>query len=64
MGLIERIGSDYAYLTGVLRSLAKISKVVKNPGRTYPQVVRDLAAALWRQGRADLRARADDLPRL
>ncbi len=45
MGLIERIGSDYAYLTGVLRSLAKISKVIKNPGRTYPQVVRDLASS-------------------
>ena len=45
MGLIDRIGSDYAYLTGVLRSISKISKIVKNPGRTYPQVVRDLAAA-------------------
>jgi len=44
MGLIERIGSDYAYLTGVLRSLSKISKVARNPGRTYPQVVRQLAA--------------------
>ena len=44
MGLIGRIGSDYAYLTGVLRAISKISKVAKNPGRTYPQVVRDLAA--------------------
>ncbi len=45
MALIERIRSDYAYLTGVLRSLAKVSKVAKNPARTYPQVVRGLAAA-------------------
>jgi fatty-acyl-CoA synthase len=44
MGFIERIGSDYAYLTGVLRSLSKISKVARNPGRTYPQVARRLAA--------------------
>ena len=44
MGLIERIGSDYAYLTGVLRVLSMIGKVAKNPGRTYPQVVRNLAA--------------------
>ncbi len=44
MGLIDRIGSDYAYLTGVLRSLSKVSKIARNPGRTYPQVVRGLAA--------------------
>ena len=43
MGLIERIGSDYAYLTGVIRSLSKITKVAKNPDRTYPQVMRELA---------------------
>ena len=43
MGFVERIASDYAYLTGVLRSLSKISKVAKNPNRTYPQVVRQLA---------------------
>ncbi|MGH6923731.1 MAG: long-chain-acyl-CoA synthetase [Propylenella sp.] len=44
MGLIERIGSDYAYLTGVLRTLSKVTKVAKNPNRTYPQVVRQLVA--------------------
>ena len=44
MGFIERIGSDYAYLTGVFRVLSMISKVAKNPERTYPQVVRNLAA--------------------
>jgi fatty-acyl-CoA synthase len=45
MGFFARIGSDYAYLTGILRSMSKVSKVAKNPGRTYPQVVRALAAA-------------------
>ncbi len=44
MGLVQRIGSDYAYLTGVLRALSKITKVAKNPDRTYPQVVRQLVA--------------------
>jgi fatty-acyl-CoA synthase len=43
MGFFERIGSDYAYLSGVLRALSKISKVAKNPNRTYPQVARKLA---------------------
>ena len=44
MGLIERLHSDYAYLTGALRALSKISDVAKNPGRTYPQVLRGLAS--------------------
>ncbi len=44
MGLIERIGSDYAYLAGVVRSLSKVSKIIRNPDRTYPRVVRELAA--------------------
>ena len=43
MGFFERIGSDYAYLSGVLRALSKISKVAKNPNRTFPQVARGLA---------------------
>lgn len=44
MGLIERIGSEYAYLSGALRALSKVSKIARNPGRTYPDVARDLAA--------------------
>jgi len=44
MALIERLGSDYAYLTGVLRAVSKVSKVARAPTRTYPQVVRELAA--------------------
>ena len=43
MGFFKRILSDYAYVTGVLRALSKVTKVAKNPDRTYPQVVRQLA---------------------
>ena len=43
MGFFERIASDYAYLTGVLRAISKITKVANNPGRTFPQVARGLA---------------------
>jgi fatty-acyl-CoA synthase len=43
MGFIQRVASDYAYLTGVIRTLSKVTKVAKNPQRTYPQVVRQLA---------------------
>jgi fatty-acyl-CoA synthase len=43
MGLIQRIESEVAYLSGALRALSKVTKIVKNPGRTYPDVVRDLA---------------------
>src|SRR5688500_2684708 len=44
MGLIQQIKSEVAYLSGALRALSKVTKIVKNPGRTYPDVVRDLAA--------------------
>jgi fatty-acyl-CoA synthase len=43
MGPIERIRSEYAYLSGALRALSKVSKIAKNPGRTYPDVARELA---------------------
>ena len=43
MGFFERIASDYAYLTGVLRAVSKATTVAKNPDRTYPQVMRGLA---------------------
>jgi fatty-acyl-CoA synthase len=43
MGFLERIKSEHAYLSGALRTLAKIKKITKNPGRTYPDVVRGLA---------------------
>jgi fatty-acyl-CoA synthase len=44
MSLLERIGSEYAYLSGALRALSKVSRIAKNPGRTYPDVARELAA--------------------
>ena len=44
MGLIERIGSDYAYLTGVLGAVSKVTKVAKSPNRTFPQIARELAS--------------------
>ena len=43
MGFFQRILSDYSYVTGVLRALSKVTKVAKNPDRTYPQVARQLA---------------------
>jgi fatty-acyl-CoA synthase len=43
MGLFERIGSEYAYLSGALRALSKLTKVARNPGRTYPDIAEDLA---------------------
>jgi fatty-acyl-CoA synthase len=44
MGLAERIRSEYAYLTGVLRTLAKVTPVAKNPQRTFPDLAEELAA--------------------
>lgn len=43
MGLFERIGSEYAYFSGALRALSKVTKIAKNPGRTFPQVAEQLA---------------------
>jgi fatty-acyl-CoA synthase len=43
MRLFERIASEYAYLSGALRALAKLKKVINNPGRTISDVVADLA---------------------
>lgn len=43
MGLLKRIGSEYAYLSGVLRALSKVTRIAKNPERTYPQVAEELA---------------------
>jgi fatty-acyl-CoA synthase len=43
MGLIERLKSEYAYLSGALRALAQVKRIAKNPSRTYPQVADTLA---------------------
>jgi fatty-acyl-CoA synthase len=44
MGLFERIGSEYAYFSGALRALSKVTDIAKNPTRTFPQVAERLAA--------------------
>jgi fatty-acyl-CoA synthase len=44
MELVRRIGSEFAYLSGALGALSKLTRIARNPGRTYPDVARDLAA--------------------
>ncbi|HMB47141.1 MAG TPA: AMP-binding protein, partial [Afifellaceae bacterium] len=43
MGLIERIKSEYAYLTGALTVLRNVTLIAMNPERSYPDVADDLA---------------------
>lgn len=44
MGLLDRVTSELAYLSGALRTLSKVTPVAKNPNRTYPDVAEALAA--------------------
>ena len=43
MGLIGRIKSEHAYLSGALRALSAVTDIARNPGRTFPDVARELA---------------------
>ncbi|MEJ8570266.1 long-chain-acyl-CoA synthetase [Microbaculum marinum] len=43
MPLLERLRSEYIYLTGSIRILGKVSPIVKNRTRTFPDVLDDLA---------------------
>jgi len=43
MGLFNRLKSDLTYLTGALRILRRVKQVARNPRRTFPDVVDDLA---------------------
>jgi len=43
MPLLERLRSEYTYLTGAIRILGKVSPIVKNRTRTFPDVLDDLA---------------------
>jgi fatty-acyl-CoA synthase len=43
MGLVERIKSEYAYLSSALRTLKKVTAIARNPGRTFPDVAEELA---------------------
>lgn len=44
MGLFARLKSDFLYVSGVLRALRRITRVAKEPERTFPTVMEDLAA--------------------
>jgi fatty-acyl-CoA synthase len=44
MGILQRINSEYLYVTGLLRTLHRVTAIAKNPTHTYPQVVEELAA--------------------
>ncbi len=44
MGILERVQSEYAYVTGLLRTLHRVTAIAKRPDHTYPQVVEELAA--------------------
>ena len=44
MGIFERVQSEYVYVTGLLRTLHRVTAIAKNPNHTYPQVVEELAA--------------------
>ncbi len=43
MGLIGRARSEYAYVSGMLAALNRLTPIARNAGRTYPDVVEDLA---------------------
>jgi fatty-acyl-CoA synthase len=43
MALFQRLSSEYAYVTGLLRTLHRVTAIAKNPNHTYPQVVEELA---------------------
>jgi len=43
MGLIDRVVGDVAYLKGALRTLRMTTHIAKNPTRTFPNVIDDLA---------------------
>ncbi|BBE73085.1 long-chain-acyl-CoA synthetase [Oharaeibacter diazotrophicus] len=44
MGFVERLRSEYAYLSGAIRALRRTTAIARNPDRVYPDVVADLAA--------------------
>lgn len=44
MGFVERLRSEYAYLSSAIRALRRTTAIARNPERVYPDVVADLAA--------------------
>ena len=43
MSVVDRLKSDFTYLTGTLRIVRRVKKVAQNPGRTFPDVMEELA---------------------
>ncbi|MFN0264818.1 long-chain-acyl-CoA synthetase [Tepidamorphus sp. 3E244] len=43
MGLLERIASDVTYMRGLLRALKRVNAATKDPERTFPDILSDLA---------------------
>ncbi len=43
MGFISQLMGDIVFLRGALRSLRMTTHIAKNPGRTFPDVIEDLA---------------------
>ncbi len=43
MGMLAKISSEWAYLSGALRTLKRIKNIPKTPNITFPDVVEDLA---------------------
>ncbi len=43
MGMIDRLGSDIAFLKGALRALKITTPIARNPTRVFPQVIDELA---------------------
>ena len=41
--MLKRIASEYAYLTGALRTLGKVKPLARHPTRTIGDLVEDLA---------------------
>src|SRR5690606_3103235 len=43
MALVERLRSEYAYLSGAIRILRRVTPIAKNKTRIFPDVLDDLA---------------------
>lgn len=44
MGFFEQLKGDFVFIRGALRALRMTTHIAKNPGRTFPDVVAELAA--------------------
>ena len=44
MGFLSQLNGDFVFIRGALRSLRMTTHIAKNPDRTFPNVVEELAA--------------------